>query len=180
MISPIKSERLRLESLSVECLQALAGKDWERVEKVSPFKISAGTSLLGQTWIERRLNLIKIEASQHPWLYRAIVREADNEMVGYISCHHGFPDPDLSKYSDCGVEFGYTIEPQFRRLGYARESILALITWAQTEQTSVEIFVSVSPTNKPSMALALSLGFVKRGEELDDVDGVEHVLQYQP
>ena len=91
-------------------------------------------------------------------MYRAIVRDEDSEMVGYISCHHGFPDPDLSEYSENGVELGYTIEPVYRRHGYARESILGIIDWAYREEKNSEIFVTVSPENEPSLELAKRLG----------------------
>jgi len=111
-------------------------------------------------------------------MYRAIVRKEDSEMVGYTSFHHAFPDPDLAQYSECGVELGYTIEPSYRRLGYAPESILAVIDWARKKHTNAEVFVTISPANKPSINLAKSLAFVKAGERSDDIDGLEHVLKY--
>lgn len=178
MIPPIRTPRLRLESLSVECLEALIAEDLQRVRKTIPFRMTVDTSLAGQLWISRRLDLIRKDASHHPWMYRAIVREADNEMVGYISCHHGFPDPDLLAYSDKGIELGYTIEPIYRRRGYARESILGLITWALEERESAEVFVTISPENEPSLELAKYLGFVKIGEKWDDTDGLEIVFRH--
>ncbi len=178
MIEPIKTPRLRLESLSTDCLEALIDEDLVRARSSVSFCMTIDTSLAGQYWLSRRLGMIREDASHHPWMYRAIVREEDNEMVGYISCHHGYPDPDLADYSKHGVELGYTIEPEYRRNGYAHESILALISWACTEKRDVEVFITVSPENEPSLKLAESLGFVKVGEHLDEIDGLEYVFSY--
>ncbi len=98
-------------------------------------------------------------------------------MVGFISFHHKAPDPDLMSYSSNGAELGYTIEPEFRRLGYAREGILGMIGWAEKDYGVKDIFVSISPENVPSMKLAKSLGFEKVGENIDDIDGLEYVMK---
>lgn len=179
-IEPIKTSRLRLESLSVQCLQALSNEDMELARDLVSFEITVGTSLIGKPWVSRRLKMITEDASQHPWIYRAIVREDSNEMVGYISFHHGFPDPDLVQYSENGVELGYEVEPEYRRRGYASESVIGMVKWAREQQKAVEVFVSISPTNEPSIRLAKSLNFTKVGERYDDIDGLEYVLKFQP
>ncbi len=55
MIEPIKTRQLRLESLSVEFLQALIDEDMERARELVPFHILGVTSLAGQAWVSRRL-----------------------------------------------------------------------------------------------------------------------------
>ena len=179
MIEPIQTRRLRLETLSIECLEALIDKDIDRAKGSVSFRMPVDTSLMGQHWMSRRLEMIRKDASHHPWMYRAIVRNEDNQMVGHISCHHGYPDPDLADFSKNGIELGYTIEPEYRRNGYARESIHAIIDWARKKEREVEIFITVSPENHPSLELSKSLGFVKVGEHLDEIDGLEYVLRYQ-
>ena len=178
MIKPIKTPRLRLVSLSIECLEALIAGDLDRARNSVPFRMSIDTSLVGQHWMSRRLEMIRKDASHHAWMYRAIVRDEDNEMVGFISCHHGYPDPDLADFSKNGIELGYTIEPQYRRCGYAFESIVGLISWARTEKKEVDTFITVSPKNIPSMKLAEALNFEKIGEHMDEIDGLEYVLRY--
>lgn len=134
--------------------------------------------MIGNPWVERRLKMIEDDPSQHPWMYRAIIQKASNTMVGFISFHHKAPDPDLQEYSFNGAELGYTVEPEFRRIGYAIESILGMIGWAENEYEVKDIFVTISPNNIPSMKLAKSLGFVKVGEHNDDIDGLEYVMKY--
>ncbi len=179
MIHSVDTERLRLELLGVEFLQAMVDEDVNRAEDLVSFRISSRTSLAGKIWVARRLRMILEDSSQHPWMYRAIVRKEDNEMVGHISFHHKFPDPDLVQFSDSGVELGYTIEPGYRRMGYARESIMGMVGWARAEQMDAEVFVTISPENQPSMKLAVSLGFIRVGEHQDELDGLEYVMKWQ-
>ena len=54
-------------------------------------------------------------------------------MLGHISFHHKAPDPDLLEYSERGAELGYTIEPEYRRHGYDRESAISMMEWAGRE-----------------------------------------------
>jgi len=118
--------------------------------------------------------MIAADAAQHPWMDRAIVRKDDNLMVGYIGFHHKAPDPDLLQYSACAVELGYGIDPAFRRRGYARESALAMMAWANRQGVPT-FFLSIGPHNIPSLRMAESMGFRKIGERMDEVDGLEHV-----
>ena len=49
--------------------------------------------------------------------------------------------------------------------------------WA-AEQPDVTCFVlSISPENAASLALAQKLGFVRIGEQMDEVDGLEWIFQ---
>ncbi|MGF1655865.1 MAG: GNAT family N-acetyltransferase [Verrucomicrobiales bacterium] len=158
----------------------MVDEDVNRARDLVAFQISSRTSLAGKIWVARRLRMILEDSAQQLWMYRAIVRKADNEMVGHLSFHHKFPDPDLAQFSNSGVELGYTIEPGYRRMGYARESIMGMIGWARAEQTDADVFVTISPENQPSMQLAGSLGFIKVGENQDELDGLEYVMKWQP
>ena len=178
MIFPINTDRLRLESLSVGVLGSIVDEDLSIANDLLSYEIPSSSSMIGYPWIERRLRMIEADSSQHPWMYRAIIQRSSNKMVGSISFHHKAPDPDLSAFSSNGAELGYTIEPEFRRLGYARESILGMIGWVDKEYGVKDIFVTISPENVPSMKLAESLGFVKVGEHQDDIDGLEYVMKY--
>ena len=178
MILAINTDRLRLESLSVEVLKSLVNGDLNSANELLSFKIPSSTSRIGFPSVKRRLDMIETDSSQHPWMYRAIIRKSSNKMVGVVSFHHKAPDPDLSEFSSNGAELGYTIDPAFRRMGYATESILGMIGWANKESGTKDMFVSISPENEPSMKLAKSLGFVKVGEHQDEIDGLEYVMKY--
>ena len=69
------------------------------------------------------------ETSQ-PWLPRAIVLRATRAMVGFIGFHTPPRPAYLQALSPEGVEFGYTVFPEHRRRGYAREASRAVIDWA--------------------------------------------------
>lgn len=175
MIPEIDTPRLRLVSMSVECLEAFLAGDREKAELEGGFAIAEDCSLMKKSWVGHRLKMIEEDPKQHPWLYRAIVRKSDNAMIGYINFHHKAPDPDLLEYSDNAAELGYTIEPAYRKNGYAKESAVAMMNWANGQK--VETFVlSVSPSNIASLSLAKSMGFKNVSERMDEIDGLEFVF----
>jgi len=175
-IPAIATDRLRLISMTVECLRAIHDGNIGSAEAEGGFAIARNCSLSGKAWVEHRLEMIERDPGQHPWMYRAIVRKSDKVMVGYISFHHKAPDPDLLEHSKCGVELGYTIEPQYRRQGYAKESALAMMEWAYRHKVG-DFFLSISPDNIPSLKLAESMGFGKIGERMDEIDGIEYLFR---
>lgn len=170
----ILTSRLELISLSTECLRAMLKGDYTKAAVAGGFNVSSNCSLLRHPSINRRLDLINKDTEQHPWMYRAIVRKDDNYMVGHISFHHKAPDPDLLEYSGNAVELGYAIEIDQRRKGYAKESVLAMMDWANKREVSVFV-LSISPQNLPSLRLAESMGYRKISERIDDTDGLEYV-----
>lgn len=107
---------------------------------------------------------------------RAIVLRLSQTMVGSIAFHMTpAPDPVRPLGLD-GVEFGYTIFPEFRRQGYATEACQALMCWAQ--QQGVTCFIlSISLENQPSLRIAAHFGLVKIGSRMDDEDGLEDIYE---
>jgi RimJ/RimL family protein N-acetyltransferase len=128
-------------------------------------------------WLMRlRLNDLQREPSLQPWLLRAIVLTANNTMIGHIGFHTG-PDPEyLREIVSSGIEMGYTVFPDFRRQGYAREACLALMDWAAQVHPIRTFVVSIAPDNVPSLRLAANLGFVRIGEHVDAEDGLEYIF----
>jgi GNAT superfamily N-acetyltransferase len=85
-----------------------------------------------------------------------------------------------SNWEDPGaVEFGFTVFPSFRRQGYAREASLAMMRWARQTHGVIRFILSIRPDNTASQALAAQLGFVRIGSHIDEVDGLEDVLEYR-
>jgi RimJ/RimL family protein N-acetyltransferase len=70
---------------------------------------------------------------------------------------------------------GYSIDPQYRRQGYARAALRALVDRAGREPEVTTVRASVSPDNVASRDLVLSEGFVAVGEQIDEEDGLEIV-----
>ena len=105
-----------------------------------------------------------------------VVLKATNQMLGQIGFHTPPDPPGLRDVAPGGIEFGYRIYEPYRRNGYAKEAAIALMRWAATEHGIEPFVVSISPGNLSSQTMAHSLGFVKVGEQMDDVDGLEDVL----
>lgn len=174
MIEPdVGSERLVLRSMTPAFLSAsLHGN--RRID-----------GLLGLTvaddWFDeaplarRRLADLGDDPRYAPWSLRAIGLRATDQMVGHVGFHTR-PGPSyLAAIAPAGVEIGYTVYPPFRRRGYAREAVRAMLAWAHAQ--GVPRFVaSVAPDNVASQALVASLGFVRVGGHMDETDGYEDIL----
>ena len=111
-----------------------------------------------------------------PWMERVIVLRSSQTMVGSSAFHMAAEPEPVRPLGPGGVEFGYTIFPEFRRQGYATEACAALMAWAQ--QQGVNRFIlTISPENQPSLRIAAHFGFVKIGEQMDEEDGLEEIYE---
>lgn len=174
MIEPdVVTEHLVLRSMSAAFLAATVAD-------------RPADGLLGLTvpvaWLDelplarRRLADLRDDPAYAPWSVRAIGLRSTDQMVGHIGFHTRPAPSYLATIAPGGVELGYTVYPAFRRRGYAREAIVALLAWARAQQGVVRFVVSVSPGNAASNALAASLGFVQVGSHMDEIDGPEDIL----
>ena len=100
-------------------------------------------------------------------------------MVGHIGFHTAPGAEYLRPYAPGGVEFGFTVFPAFRRQGYAREASRALMSWANQDYGVTRFVLTVGPDNVASQALAAQLGFVRIGSHIDEVDGLEDILEHR-
>ena len=168
MADSIASPRLRLLPLTPSLLRAVAGGDLTEVER----QLSAR---VGKGWeqgvpAELRLEQLAADASEQPWLVRAMIASTPRRVVGCVGFH---APPD----DDGRVEIGYDIVVSERRKGYAREGIRALLDWAWATGRVRTCVASVSPHNAPSLALIHSFGFRYVGEQMDEIDGLELVFE---
>lgn len=166
-----------LRSMSLPFLRLIVEGKCEVAQETCGFIMPPGTPLPGGLWLKRRITLIEHDGEQHSWMYRAIIRKDDKRMVGYINFHHKAPDPDLLDFSRLAVELGYTIHPDYRRRGYAKESAIAMMEWANRESNVRTFILNVSPANSPSMHLAQAMNFKKIGERIDEFDGLEYTMR---
>jgi ribosomal-protein-alanine N-acetyltransferase len=164
----IATPRLRLLPLTPSLLRAVAGGDLAEVERQLGARV--GTGWEEGVPAELRLEQLAADASEQPWLVRAIVASTSRQVVGSVGFHA--PPDDHGR-----VEIGYDIVASERRKGYAREATRALLDWAWETGRGRTCVASVSPHNTPSLALIRSFGFRHVGEQIDDIDGLELVFE---
>lgn len=121
-----------------------------------------------------RLGQMRKDARFEDWSPFAVVLEG--RMIGHAG-YHGPPGVNTKQHPDA-VELGYTIEPDYRRRGYATAAASELIRRA--EERGIRHFIACSnPDNEPSLAIIRGLGFVQTGEAMDEEDGLELVFELQ-
>lgn len=98
-------------------------------------------------------------------------------MIGHIGFHTAPGAEYLRSWSPGAVEFGFGVFSPYRRQGYAREASLALMRWAHSVHGVKKFVVSIGPDNIASQALAAQLGFNRIGSQMDELDGVEDILE---
>jgi RimJ/RimL family protein N-acetyltransferase len=117
-----------------------------------------------------RIAQVQEDPSTLRWLVRAVIDANSSDIVGHAG-FHGPPDESGM------VEIGYTIEPEFRRRGYARATVAALIAYATDDPSVTRVRASISPDNTASLATVRPFGFVQVGEQMDEIDGLELIFE---
>jgi ribosomal-protein-alanine N-acetyltransferase len=154
--------------LSADALQALVAGDL--ADASTEAGVALPTAFLADTWLwSLRLGQMIGDPACAPWLVRAVVGEPAGAVVGHAG-FHGAPDERGM------VEVGYRIVPEYRRRGYARAALTGLLDFAR-EHGATTARASISPGNEASLALAASFGFRPVGEQWDERDGLELVLE---
>jgi RimJ/RimL family protein N-acetyltransferase len=159
--------------MSAPFMQALLAGDRAAASREIGAIVPDGLRAGLEDFLRYRLAQLAAEPSLQRWLGRAIVRaDADGtrRVIGTIG-FHGAPDAQRR------LEIGYSVHPGERRHGYAREAVRAMFDWAAREHDVRRFIASVSPTNEASLGLVRSLGFEQTGEQIDEIDGLELVLE---
>lgn len=171
----IVTPRLSLRLMSEEFLEASLNDETQKAEAIIRLKIPMEW-YQAKPHMAMRLDDIRSNPEYVPWSARAIGLASSGTMVGRIGFHTP-PNPGyLQEFVPNGIELGYSIFSEYRRNGYAQEAIKGLMGWAIGQHNIRNFVASISPTNIPSQALAKKLGFVKVGEHVDDIDGLEEVF----
>ena len=110
------------------------------------------------------------QLTQDPSTFLVKLVVADGIVVGYAG-FHGPPDAAGM------VEMGYTVDPPYRRQGYAKAIVTALLERAAAEPAVRTVRATISPTNQASLATIAGLGFVANGEQWDEEDGLELIFE---
>lgn len=178
MTAAIHSERLDLVPLTPEFLRAFLDHDLAEAARILGAPLPEG--LLDSTDVMAlRQQQLEADPSLQPWLLRAIVLRDRREMIGHIGFHTAPGAEYLEPYSPGAVEFGFTVYPPFCRQGYAREASLAMMRWAHQVHGITNFVLTISPDNTASQTLAAGLGFVRIGSHIDEIDGLEDILEYR-
>lgn len=171
-VPPIRCERFDLVSCTVAFMEAVLARDLHAAASELDIRLPGG-EWLNETDPHFRIRLAQIarDPSEHEWLTRAIVLPG-REMIGRIG-FHGPPDASGT------AELGYTIDTPWRRRGYARDAARCMMHWARETHGVRRFRVSIAPDNAPSLAMAAGLGFVRTGEQIDEIDGLEYVFELE-
>jgi RimJ/RimL family protein N-acetyltransferase len=162
---------VRIVHLTGPAFDALADGDLAAANAASPVPLSA--YLAGpeaqSTW-RRRSRQAKEDPASAAWVTGVIWDRQHNLAVGRAGFHG---PPDASGM----VEIGYAVDPAYRRRGYARAALEALLERAAEEPQVRTVRVTISPDNLPSYRLVAQYGFERVGEQWDDEDGLEIIYE---
>ena len=130
--------------------------------------------LTGLVWPEDDRRVLRYRAAAlaadpaaSRWLLHAALHGSGN-LVGRIGCH--------AAPVDGRVEVGYYVRPDARRRGLATRMLEVFSDWLRSNGVTT-IVLAVGPANVASLRIARQAGFVRVGEQWDDEDGVELVLE---
>ena len=174
----IETQRLTLEPAPVAFIEALERADIPAAEKAMDLHITGPWFEGPQHWMKLRIRQLREAPALDRWLLHAMalrVAEADapvRTMVGHCG-YHGAPDESGM------VEIGYQVAPPFRRRGYAMEAVRGLVANAFAHEEITRVRACIRPDNEPSLALTAKLGFVRVGEQMDEIDGLEYIYELE-
>jgi ribosomal-protein-alanine N-acetyltransferase len=158
---------IRFVQLSPAALTALIDGDLPAASAAAGVALT--DYLVSENWLWRiRREQIDGDPASAKWIAQAAVLEPDGIVVGHGG-FHGPPDDDGT------VEVAYSVDPAFRRRGYARAMLAALLRRAQDDPAVHAVRASVRPDNTGSLATIAGFGFRKVGEQWDAEEGLEFV-----
>ena len=160
---------IRFVPLSPAALTALIEGDLAAAEAAAGHPLS--DYLVSESWLWRiRRDQIAADPASAGWIAQAVVAEPEDVVVGHAG-FHGPPDAEGS------VEVAYSVDPAYRRRGYARAMLTALLARADADPAVRLVKASIRPDNAGSLATIAGFGFAKVGEQWDPEDGLEFVFE---
>ncbi|WP_434090368.1 GNAT family N-acetyltransferase [Micromonospora avicenniae] len=166
-----RTQHVRIAHLAAPVFRALGNGDLAAANAMSPVPLSA--YFAGPEWRgvwQMRSKQVEQDPASAAWVTGVIWDERQQVAVGRAG-YHGPPD------SSGMVEIGYAVDPAYRRRGYARAALEALLQRAAREPQVRTVRVTISPDNVASYQLASQYGFTEVGEQWDDEDGLEIIYE---
>jgi RimJ/RimL family protein N-acetyltransferase len=162
---------VRIVHLDGPVFRALAEGDLVAANAASPVPLTA--YFAGPDWRgvwSRRSVQVEQDPASAAWVTGIVWDQRQRLAVGRAG-YHGPPDASGL------VEIGYAVDPAYRRRGYARAALQALLRRAADEPLVRTVRVTISPDNVASYRLAAQYGFVEVGQQWDDEDGLEIIYE---
>jgi [ribosomal protein S5]-alanine N-acetyltransferase len=165
---------VRFVPLPGAALAALAAGDLAAASSAAGVTLTPYFTTPEAIWLwQLRIGQIAADPPSARWFARAAVAEPDGVVVGHAG-FHGPPD-------EAGmVEVGYSVDPAWRRQGYATAMLSELLKRAATEPGVKTVRASISPDNAGSLATVARFGFTQNGEQWDEEDGLELIFERAP
>jgi RimJ/RimL family protein N-acetyltransferase len=160
-------QQIRFVQLNPIALKALIDGDLPAASAAAGAPLTP--YLMSESWLWRiRLEQIEQDPCSADWIAAAAVAEPCGLIVGHGG-FHGPPDADGT------VEVAYSVDPAYRRRGYAKAMLAALLKRAEEDPSVHAVRASIRPDNTASLATIAGFGFRKVGEQWDAEDGLEDV-----
>ena len=165
--TPPPAGPLRLVPLPINVLRALLRDDLEEASALAG--VSLTPYFVEHRWLwDMRVPQIDHDPAAADWIARAAVD--DDVVVGHVG-FHGPPDEHGM------VEVAYSVDPQFRRRGYAKRMLGTALALAHQDPRVALVRATVGPDNVASLATLAAFPFELVGEQWDEEDGLEHVYE---
>ncbi|MCC3265874.1 GNAT family N-acetyltransferase [Arthrobacter gengyunqii] len=161
---------MEILQLPPAAIDALADGDLDTANQHSRVALTRHFSLDRQSLWKMRSAQLAAAPDDAGWITGAIVDQVSGQAVGCAG-FHGPPDPDGM------VELGYSVDPLFRRRGYARAALELLLARAAREPDVRTVRATISPDNEASRNLVLQYGFEENGSQWDEEDGLEIIFE---
>ena len=159
--------------MTIAFMRALLDHDLETASREATASVPDNLREHLDDFLRYRLSQVDADPSIRRWLGRCMVLTnelGERRVVGTIG-FHGPPD-DQGR-----LEVGYSVEAGYRRRGFAREAVQAMLDWAYATHGVTRFIASISPANEPSLRLTAGFGFAQTGSHMDEIDGLELVLE---
>ncbi|MFC5261851.1 GNAT family N-acetyltransferase [Kribbella qitaiheensis] len=163
------TKSVRFVELTSTAMRALLADDLAAARAETGYELGDAFLTDAAKWLwQYRVDQMAADPSSIGWLAKLVLSEPG--VVGYAG-FHGPPDAAGM------VEIGYTVDPQYRRQGYARAIVTALLELAASKPEVHTVRASISPTNAASLATIAGFGFLEAGEQWDEEDGLELLFE---
>lgn len=195
----VREKRLRFLPLPPRTLAALAREDSAAAEAALGVRMTAFLRTEEALWLWRyRLRQMETVPAPADWFTCLVV---DDAITPPASTDASAPDPAITDSTEASradvgggvvvgyagfhgppdtagiVELGYSVDPGWRRRGYARAILRALLDRADSDPGVRTVRATIRPDNAASLATIAGHGFTAVGEQWDERDGLETIYE---